>query len=246
MSVPWHNYYSPPPAGWGYGPPQAAPGVPPNAPFIPGPGYGPYAHPGGWFPPSAHSPTFGHLPHPPQPGPAQAASTQPVSSRYPNINPALAADTTLMRFDVGIKPSQTILAGSFFQQRHSPVFKSKTTHMRILSAQFPWQIDIMISPEDEMTCEHVWNALYNALQQPLADSEWGFIVQDSKRLELVKNAIKKRTDGNAKADKTPKRIDYLGDATLFRGLEKDDEFAKTRLLPGAPPCKETWMVKLIS
>lgn len=97
-----------------------------------------------------------------------------------------------------------------------------------------------------MTCEHVWNALYNALQQPLVDSEWGFIVQDSKRLEVVKNAIKKRTDGNAKADKAPKRIDYLGDTTLFRGLEKDDDFVKTRMLPGTQPCKETWIVKLIS
>ena len=116
--------------------------------------------------------------------------------------------------------------------------------MRLVSKSFPWQIDIL-TPTN-VTCEDVWESVYAALQHPIADSEWGFIVKDAKHREAMEAAMKKRIEGDPNADKHPKRIDYLGNVTLFKGLGKDDDFVKLRLMPYAPGCTETWVIKLTS
>ena len=95
-----------------------------------------------------------------------------------------------------------------------------------------------------VTCEDVWESLYAALQQPIVDSEWGFIIKDAKQKEAMEAAVKKRIEGESNADKRPKRIDYLGNVTLFKGLSKDDDFIKLRLMPHSPPRAETWVIKL--
>lgn len=97
-----------------------------------------------------------------------------------------------------------------------------------------------------VTCEDVWESLYAALQYPIVDSEWGFIIKDTKQKEVMEAAMKKRIEGDPNADKRPKRIDFLGNVTLFRGLGKDDDFIKLRLMPHSPVCGETWVIKLTS
>jgi hypothetical protein len=102
--------------------------------------------------------------------------------------------------------------------------------MRLISKSFPWTIDIV--SQDNIRCEVVWDALYSALQQPIVDSEWGFMIRGYGLRETVENAVKKRlTAGGVKGDKHYKRIDFLGDETIFRGLEKDDELEKAMVLP---------------
>ena len=93
-----------------------------------------------------------------------------------------------------------------------------------------------------ITCAAVWDALYKALQEDIKDSEWGLIVGDGKHHKVVEKAFKKRTEGTD-GGKRMKRIDYLGDATMFKGLYKDDDFEKLRLLPGEKKHSETWVVK---
>jgi len=100
--------------------------------------------------------------------------------------------------------------------------------------------------QTNVACEDVWESLYAALQHPIVDSEWGFIVQDPKLREAMEAATKRRIESDPNADKRPKRIDFLGKVTLFKGLEKDDEFVKLRLMPHSSACAETWVVKLIS
>jgi hypothetical protein len=80
------------------------------------------------------------------------------------------------------------------------------------------------------------------LQEPLADSEWGAAVVDKERREKILKAAKKRQEKDK--DKWLKRIDWLGETTLFRGLEQDADFEKLRLLPGVQACSETWVVRL--
>jgi len=109
--------------------------------------------------------------------------------------------------------------------------------MRLISKSFPWSIDIMYTPL--ITCEMVWDAIYAALQEPLADSEWGLLLDREETRQRVERAAKKRSD----RDKILKRIDWLGEKTLFKGLEKDEAFQRLRLIPGADPCAETWMVR---
>jgi hypothetical protein len=171
-------------------------------------------------------------------------ANQPRFSKYPSLNPSLAEDTTLLRFDVKQKPSTTLLASTFYANRHNFALAAPTRHMRLLSKSFPWQIDIM-TPTN-VTCEDVWESLYAALQQPIVDSEWGFIIKDAKQREAMEAAMKKRIESDSNADKRPKRIDYLGNVTLFKGLGRDDDFVKLRLMPHSPPCAETWVIKLTS
>jgi len=171
-------------------------------------------------------------------------ANQPRFSKYPTLNPSLAEDTTLLRFDVKQKPSATLLASTFYANRFHFALAAPTRHMRLISKSFPWQIDIMTATN--VTCEDVWESLYAALQQPIVDSEWGFIIKDAKQKAAMEAAMKKRIEGDPNSDKRPKRIDFLGNATLFKGLGKDDDFVKLRLMPHSPTCAETWVIKLTS
>jgi hypothetical protein len=59
--------------------------------------------------------------------------------------------------------------------------------------------------------------------------------------------VKKRlTADGGKGDKHYKRIDSLGDETIFRGLEKDDEHEKAMVLLLSQGVMETWVIKLSS
>jgi hypothetical protein len=40
-----------------------------------------------------------------------------------------------------------------------------------------------------------------------------------------------------------KRVDWLGSHSLFKGLEKDEMFARGRMCPGTLEVSETWVVK---
>ena len=59
-------------------------------------------------------------------------------------------------------------------------------------------------------------------------------------------AVKKRLEAEPTGDKRPKRIDFLGDVTLFKGLERDEDYEKLRLLPLSTSVPDTWLVKLTS
>lgn len=115
-----------------------------------------------------------------------------------------------------------------------------TYHIRLISKAFPWSIEIKSTTP--ITCAAVWDALHSALQENIADSEWGMLAGEKKLRETIEKAAKKR--GQSDADKALKRIDWLGDATIFRGLEKVEDFQKIRLLPGSDLVAETWVVKM--
>lgn len=77
------------------------------------------------------------------------------------------------------------------------------------------------------------------LQDPIADSEWGLATLNKTLRETIERAANARKSKN----KALKRVDWLGEKTVFVGLEKDEEFEKRRLLPGMTPCPETWVAK---
>ncbi|KAF8971249.1 hypothetical protein BDZ97DRAFT_1788536 [Flammula alnicola] len=190
-----------------------------------------YAQPQ-WYPPEPYQP----LTSPP--------ATHARSSKYPKLNPVLAEDTTLIRFDVKNRPAKAIVPHVFQSSRQEFALATPTKHIRLISKAFPWSIDIV--SEANITCEDVWKSLWHGLQQNLADSEWGYVIRDKGQLETIEASVKKRVEADPHTDKHPKRIDCLGDMTLFRGLEKDDNYAQLRLLPLSKKCDETWVVKLMS
>ncbi|KAF8624619.1 hypothetical protein AX15_005774 [Amanita polypyramis BW_CC] len=178
------------------------------------------------------------------PGPMMPAMSRglplSMSSKWPKLNSLLGTGETLVRFDVRKHPSEAILAGSYHHYGLQPaiVTASPVMHLRIYSKSFPWTIDIISKQEQPITCRHIWEAVHDALQQELDDSEWGMIVRDKKLREATEKAAKKRMEEDK--SKKLKRIDVLGEATLFKGLEKDGELEKVRLLPGTESCPETW------
>ncbi|KAH6906386.1 hypothetical protein BKA70DRAFT_1372447 [Coprinopsis sp. MPI-PUGE-AT-0042] len=172
-------------------------------------------------------------------GAAPGHGSKPLRE-YPDLNPILAIDTTNFGSTSNTTPQSEILASTWYGYRTSPAKAPQhgghaTSYMRLISHKFPWSIDIKLPP-----------AIYHALQQPLEDSEWGMIVMDRKARERVEGAMKKRMEAAPSSPPGPKRIDYLGDSTLFKGLEKDGEFIKLRTMPGEGVAPETWVLKITS
>lgn len=156
---------------------------------------------------------------------------------------------------MGVPPSHSITPDWFHTNRSQSAFTADQTgarpaHVRLLCKHpaAPWSIDIKAVPygarEVGVTCEDIWGGIYAALQAKIADSEWGFIVKDKALVETVNKSIQKRVRADPGASRHPLRIDCLGDAVLFRGMEKDEEYAKLRLMPTAEKVKETWVIRL--
>ncbi|KAJ7130821.1 hypothetical protein C8R43DRAFT_1239885 [Mycena crocata] len=162
------------------------------------------------------------------------------STKYPNLNPILASDSTQLRYDLRKKARSDIPAPTYVPTRHLFATASSATHIRLICKTFPWSIDVMSNTP--ITCEAIWDALHAALQQHIADSEWGIVIGDKKLRETIEKAAKKRAESDS--DSRLKRIDWLGGNTIFKGLDRLEEFQESRLLPGSEPCAETWVVKL--
>ncbi|KAM6501870.1 hypothetical protein JOM56_001847 [Amanita muscaria] len=187
-----------------------------------------------YTPPPAYSSTY-----PPIPGGIPLTA----SSKWPKLNSLLGAGgETLVRFDVRKRPREAILMNAYHLYGLQPaiISGSPVTYLRFYSKSIPWCIDIKTNGHPVM-CRDVWNAIYEALQQEIDDSEWGMVVRDEKLRETVENAAKTRRRGDKKESNEIKRIDFLGEETIFKGLEKDDDLAKVRLLPGTQGCEETWI-----
>ena len=165
------------------------------------------------------------------------------SSQYPTLNPLLAVDTTLIHFDVRKKPVDAIHPSALCSDPATLVpAVPGTTHVRLMSKAIPWAIEVIVPYGNIVTCEMVWDAIYEALQEPIADSEWALIMSDKWRKSAVLRAAEKRQDAGDPVTKL-KRVDWLGDSATFKGLERDEHFERQRLLPGDDPCYETWVMK---
>jgi hypothetical protein len=168
------------------------------------------------------------------------------SRRYPSLHPILAADTTQARVDVRFHSSsgKAIPDATYYAYRHAYATATQASHIRLISKDFPWSIDIKTTG-NPVTCDDVWSALHTALQKSLADSEWGALSHDPSDAKKVQKAAKQR-QSEVDKDKTLKRVDWLADGFIFRGLEKDDDFAKRRLAYVDSECQETWVVKMVA
>ena len=168
------------------------------------------------------------------------------SQKYPILHPILAADTTLARVDVRFHPTSegAFPNATYYAYRHAHATATQASHVRLISKDFPWCIDVKTTGHP-VTCDDVWNALHAGLQQSLADSEWGVLSHDPTKAKKVQKAAKQR-QSEVDKDKALKRVDWVADNFIFRGLDKDDEFAKRRLAYVNNECEETWVVKMVA
>ena len=154
----------------------------------------------------------------------------------------MGAGETLVRFDIRNAAREGIFGNTYLYYGLQPalITEAPVTKIRLYSKAFPWTIDI-VSEQHPITCRDIWDAIYDALQQDIEDSEWGVMVMEKKWRDAVEKAAKSRMERDPSSKKL-KRIDFLGDSTMFKGLEKDEVHEKVRLLPGTDACAETWFV----
>lgn len=105
-------------------------------------------------------------------------------------------------------------------------------------------------PDDKgVQLGHIWDVLYHYLYEPVQPAEWATMVQllhtDEARTwrTAVEEYAERRREQEGASQLVVRRIDWLGRRCVFRGLGKDEEYAKLMLLPGEEECSETWMVK---
>ncbi|KAG1725425.1 uncharacterized protein EDB91DRAFT_92266 [Suillus paluster] len=165
------------------------------------------------------------------------------TSKWTALNPILASDMTHVRYDIRKPPREGIMISTWQQISHVPALASPTHEVHIISKAFPWSINIRAPAGSVVTCGAVFDALHAMLQEPIADSEWGIVALDKTRREAIEKAAKARQDKDKDKEKRLKRVDWLGDTPMFKGLEKDEDFEKKRLLPGSAGVAETWVVR---
>ncbi|KAG6817498.1 hypothetical protein H0H87_008123 [Tephrocybe sp. NHM501043] len=183
-------------------------------------GYYPQPNPDVYLPPPpASAPVFGYR---------TGHSTPHGSNKHPQLFYLLAADSTRLEWDTR-RPPSSIHPSTFYSNRNTVALQTAAKKLHIVSKAFPWAIEI--DSQVAITCEMVWAAIYHALQEPIADSEWGLILNIKKHREVVEKAAKKRKEENKEDTQSLRRIDYLGESTMFKGLDKDEDFVKLR----APP-----------
>ena len=163
--------------------------------------------------------------------------------KHPHLNPALAADTTNIRYDLRRAPRDGLLLSTYQQIALQPALAHPTYDVRIISKAFPWAVDIRAPAGSVVTCSAIFEGVYAMLQEPIVDSEWGIVVIEKSKKETIEKAAKARHEKKKDKHMGLKRIDWLGETTAFKGLERDEEFEKKRLLPGSQGCKETWVIK---
>ncbi|KAG2148721.1 uncharacterized protein EDB93DRAFT_1084946 [Suillus bovinus] len=167
----------------------------------------------------------------------------PPKSKWPSLNPTLASDTTYVRYDIRKPAREGIMLSTWNQISHVPAFVAPTYEVLIISKAFPWSIVIRAPAGSVVTCGAVFDGLHEMLQKHIEDSEWAIVALDKTRREAIEKAAKSRQEKDK--DKQLKRIDWLGDTPMFKGLEKDEEFAKKRHLPGSATVAETWVVRFV-
>jgi len=173
----------------------------------------------------------------PKPHYAPSSSYRDREPRRSTLHPLLAPETNAI-FDVRLAPAPTIPAGAA-QSVAEPATASGARHLRIVSTQFPWAIEVENHKQSPVTCADVFSALYAGLSAPLTPSEW--TLADEAKRDSIKRANRNRRGGGSV--RRLRRIDWLGSRVYFKGLSRDDGLARSRLLPEDDLWPDTWVVK---
>ncbi|KAJ7467155.1 hypothetical protein FB451DRAFT_1009354, partial [Mycena latifolia] len=150
-------------------------------------------------------------------------------------------------YDIRLPPStlRSAPCAPFHITAHSdldvPFDPSQPASIRIISKEFPWALDVHETARGAgVSCRAVLATLYDALQTPLTDHEWGFS-SDDLRQRMVRAWTRR---GMLEGRNTPlKRVDLLGGRCKLQGFCIDKDFVTHRNLPGTRPVQDTWIVR---
>lgn len=151
------------------------------------------------------------------------------------VHSLLATETNAI-FDARLAPS-TILPSSEVAE---PATSNSTRHLRIISRDFPWTLEVSNRKQSVLSCADVFSAIYVGLSVPLTSSEWT-LADDTKKSSIIR-ANRNRRGGSVSLGRL-RRIDWLGSKVYFKGLTKDDGLGRERLLPEDELWPDTWVIK---
>ncbi|KAF7797612.1 hypothetical protein EIP86_008812 [Pleurotus ostreatoroseus] len=155
------------------------------------------------------------------------------------IYPYIAANGAPVRLDLRKNPRR---ANQVDFQRHSgySLFSRPVKELRLVCKEFPWPMEI---EEEWVICGAVWSRLYDTLQEYLTDSEWA-LASESRR-KKIDRAVRLREAETGNSNLKARRIDWLGEKTVFAGLERDDNFVQEIALPERQDNMDTWVIRMI-
>jgi hypothetical protein len=158
-----------------------------------------------------------------------------------------AVDAPGIYYDVRLPPSKARLNGGKPKRLASsdyaaPVLTPRSpSRIRLICKQIPWPIDIQTNHPGGIKLADIFEELYEQLQKHVSSVEW-FIVDDKKRAYV--GEIMRRNSAFAKNPRPPtdgvRRVDWLGEHTIVRGLEKDSRFIMERQV--GKEKMETWVL----
>lgn len=127
-------------------------------------------------------------------------------------------------------------------------FLYRRRRVRLICKLFPWDIDIDRTYDNSgwVKCADIWTVLHERLHKPIRYAEWALIARDQNKIKQIEETRRWRLRKKPNDDPRPLRIDYLGSMTLFRGLYRDQAFAKSALMPGKDAATDTYVVQLDS
>ncbi|KAI6012873.1 hypothetical protein PISMIDRAFT_13915 [Pisolithus microcarpus 441] len=175
------------------------------------------------------------------------------------INPLLAPPGDLpepqLRWNMLFHPSscnhQTDGRRSWMEQREAPATYPRLTYVKIISSSFPWMIQIDARDlTTGVTCGEILDGISEYLYSDVTKDESEMVSETSKLHIFSTYEHNRSTDPNVPGGGLGvalKRLDWLGNNTMFGGLVLSDEFTKEdcgdtppttfdlKCLPNRPP-----------
>lgn len=164
--------------------------------------------------------------------------TMPARPPRDTLHPCIDGNGMTLVFDVRDSPRAAL--SEYGRFAGYSLFPEPVRDLRLVSRDFPWPIEIR---NEVVMCGTVWERLHASLKKPLTEAEWALVCLDREKKRAVEQAMRRRVERGAGEENVPLRVDYLGENTLFMGLEKDEAYVESVLLPGKRKV-ETWVIKM--
>ncbi|KAF8513106.1 hypothetical protein BU17DRAFT_53438, partial [Hysterangium stoloniferum] len=157
------------------------------------------------------------------------------------LAPTLEVGSYAIRWDVRDPPDN--LRQRYRNKRPSdslaaPAISTQSRYLCIISHDFPWTVAISTNDARPLTVIDVIEGLYDSLNKAVRRSEWALAADVQRYLMLKANKARRR----ATVAMGIRRVDWLGTRCMFKGLEKDEELARRRIMPGDRP-SDVWVVR---
>ncbi|KAJ3535952.1 hypothetical protein NM688_g6904 [Phlebia brevispora] len=168
---------------------------------------------------------------------APMPSPAPQPAQLSTVYPYIAAGPSAIPFDMRKNPRKSN-RDQFLQHHLYSLFSHPVKQVRLVSQDFPWPIDLK---DDWIVCGRVWEVVYAELQKEITPIEWA-MATDKQRAKILK-AKQHREYKSGNNNLRPLRIDWLGETTMFAGLEKDEAFTGQLTMPGNKENMDTWVIR---